>query len=80
MGKNVWVKVSGEKYGGWRKERLLQLRELASGCFQEAAVWGKGGRTLKAGDGGGGGVGAAGTVQGSEASSGQQGLVPQSLR
>lgn len=62
MGKCVG-KVSGEKYGGWRKERLLPA-EGVSGCFQEAAVREEGGRTLKAGDGGGGGVGAAATAQG----------------
>ena len=43
-------KVSGEKYGGWRKERLLPAEGI-SGCFQEAAVREEGGRTLKAGDG-----------------------------
>lgn len=47
---NVWVKVSGEKYGGWRKERLLPAEGI-SGCFQEAAMGGEGGGTLKAGDG-----------------------------
>lgn len=49
MGKRVG-KVSGEKYDGWRKERLLPAEGI-SGCFQEAAVRGEGGRTLKAGDG-----------------------------
>lgn len=71
----MWVKVSEEKYGGWRKERLLPAEGI-SGCFEEAAEGEEEGELWRQVMGRGGGVGAEEQSRESEASSGQQGSVP----